>query len=291
MDFLQKEVGRIAQDSDFLFQEEILNFVLRFGTPFSYFKRDYLFKAGTWRDVDVAPVGRVGRGAVVIVGHSDYEMTTRDVALLAALSLPRAIFASNLTAGPVVRKIAGADFLPLGLSNPTHESTKHEIFGDWTLVRDVALEEAPTYAADRARLYANFDPRTAPRHRTEVAALCDELEHVEVGIMEVSKTGRLAYLRAMRDAGLVVCPRGNGPDTHRFYEALYVGALPVVLKSSYAATIARRFRLPHVALARWSELKDLPTLRMRAADLRSRPCSLQWLRRTAWLQLLKGFDT
>ena len=290
MDYVQKEVVRIAQDSDFLFQEAILDFVLRRGRPFSYFKKDYLFKAGKWRDVDVSPLGLVDFRAVVIVGHSDYEMTERDVLRLAAVALPRAIFASNLTVSPAVRKILGADYLPLGLSNPTRESAKHEIFGDWSLVRDVALEAGPP-SADRARLYANFDRRTAPEHRLEVAAVCEDLDHVEVGPMEVSKSGRLAYLRAMRDAGLVVCPRGNGPDTHRFYEALYVGALPVVLKSSYAAQMASHLGLPHLAVKKWSELSDLVGLRLQAATLRSRPCSLQWITKSAWLERLENIVT
>lgn len=78
MDYVQKEVVRIAQDSDFLFQEAILDFVLLRGRPFSYFKKDHLFKAGKWRDVDVSPLGLVDFRAVVIVGHSDFEMTERD---------------------------------------------------------------------------------------------------------------------------------------------------------------------------------------------------------------------
>jgi hypothetical protein len=291
VDFLQKEAVRLAQDSDFFFQEAILDFVARRGRPFSYFKKDYLFSDGTWRGAHVAPVSPSDFRAVVVIGHSDYELATSDALRLAAAALPRAIFASNLTVSPLVRKVFGADYLPLGLSNPTRESPKHEIFGDWSLVRDVALEAVAPQPPERARLYANFDPRTAPKHRQQVAAVCEELDHVEVGTIEVSKSGRLAYLRAMRDAGLVVCPRGNGPDTHRFYEALYVGAIPVVLKSSYAAQMASRLRLPHLTVAKWSALNDLAALRLRAARLRSQPCSLQWIRKSAWLERLENLVT
>ena len=283
MDSLQKEAVQVANRSDYFFQEAILESVAGSGYPLEYHKRDFLFKPGKWRDVDVAPAHWSGRRAVIVVGHSDYELTAKDAVRLAALALPRAIFASNLTAGPLVRKILCADYLPLGLSNPTLETARHEIFGDWSLVRDVALEGALSPRPHEARVYANFDSRTAPEHRDQLAGICRELDHIDIGTIEVSQAGRLAYLREMRDAGLVLCPRGNGPDTHRFYEALYVGALPVVLSSSYAAKIANRFRLPHLALATWSELYDLENLRLRAATVRSERCSLEWITKSAWL--------
>lgn len=38
--------------------------------------------------------------------------------------------------------------------------------------------------------------------------------------------------KMMRKSKLVACPRGNGIDTHRFWESLYLGALPVLLKKN-----------------------------------------------------------
>lgn len=35
----------------------------------------------------------------------------------------------------------------------------------------------------------------------------------------------------------VACPRGNGTDTHRFWETLYRGSIPVVKKSSWSQSI------------------------------------------------------
>ena len=39
------------------------------------------------------------------------------------------------------------------------------------------------------------------------------------------------YYRRLESAHFVPCPEGTGMDTHRFYEALYCGATPVVLRS------------------------------------------------------------
>lgn len=36
-----------------------------------------------------------------------------------------------------------------------------------------------------------------------------------------------------------VCPEGNGPDTHRLWEALYLGVIPIVVQSSFTETLKK----------------------------------------------------
>lgn len=286
VDNVVAEATAIAINSDFLYQDAILSFAAAHAQTVRYYKRDFLFRPGTWRNIHVAPADSRGSGAVHAIGHSDFETSGWDLLRLLAICRPREVLASNLSAGAFVRRFCAADFFPLGLTNPTLESSKHEVFGDWSLVRQAALEPVRENYADGNRIYANFDRRTAPSHRNELAGLCEKLDHVEFGDMEVSKNGRLRYLRSMRDAGMVVCPQGNGLDTHRFYEALYVGAIPVVLGSSYSAIIASRFGLPHLTLRRWSDLADYRTLRRRASALRRETWDLRWITKSAWLAKL-----
>jgi hypothetical protein len=49
------------------------------------------------------------------------------------------------------------------------------------------------------------------------------------------------------------CPRGNGIDTHRFWECQYLGVVPVVERSTHTEMWAKR-GLPMVLLDDWSEL-------------------------------------
>ena len=48
----------------------------------------------------------------------------------------------------------------------------------------------------------------------------------------------------------IACPRGNGTDTHRFWETLYRGSIPVVKKSAWSESIAR-LQIPIIQLNRW----------------------------------------
>lgn len=48
----------------------------------------------------------------------------------------------------------------------------------------------------------------------------------------------------------VACPRGNGLDTHRFWETLYRGSVPVVKDSAHSSNL-RRYQVPHVSIREW----------------------------------------
>jgi len=48
----------------------------------------------------------------------------------------------------------------------------------------------------------------------------------------------------------VVCPPGNGVDTHRLWEALYLGCIPITLKHR----IYRDYNLPIIQLNSWEEI-------------------------------------
>ena len=48
-------------------------------------------------------------------------------------------------------------------------------------------------------------------------------------------SGRVSYdiyLSHLENSKYVLCPRGNGLDTHRFYETVLMGAIPVVENST-----------------------------------------------------------
>jgi len=46
-----------------------------------------------------------------------------------------------------------------------------------------------------------------------------------------------AYSNLVREHKYVICPRGNGLDTHRFWEALYRGAIPIVKTSKWSESL------------------------------------------------------
>jgi hypothetical protein len=59
-----------------------------------------------------------------------------------------------------------------------------------------------------------------------------------------------AYLEHVRSSYFAICPNGNGIDSHRVWEALYLGTVPVVTRS---VLTEQHPELPMVVLDDWSQ--------------------------------------
>jgi len=60
-------------------------------------------------------------------------------------------------------------------------------------------------------------------------------------------------LLRMKDYEFCICPEGNGVDFHRFWEALYLKCIPIVVKSPFIETL-KRYNIPLVVLDKWDDL-------------------------------------
>ena len=52
-----------------------------------------------------------------------------------------------------------------------------------------------------------------------------------------------------------ICPDGNGADTHRLWEALYVKTVPILLRNKFTENLQNTTKLPMILLNSWSDLK------------------------------------
>lgn len=132
--------------------------------------------------------------------------------------------------------------LPLGLGREGCPSTL-----DW---KDIEAAAASAPPRDKL-LYANFGTASNPAVREPLQAWLDEPEQSWITRESHAASGKMAYLRNLLSHNYVVCPPGNGEDTHRMWEALYCGAIPVVRESP----AMREFKgLPVLFIRRFEEV-------------------------------------
>lgn len=62
-----------------------------------------------------------------------------------------------------------------------------------------------------------------------------------------------SYRKLLTNSKFVVSPPGNGDDCHRTWEAVYLGAVPIVLSSHWPFA---DYALPVMVVDSWSEVKD-----------------------------------
>lgn len=183
--------------------------------PNHYYKTDvfYTDTQFVWRNKVMRRPNR--RLKLLISGHSDYPIKDEHVCLYS----PSIWFTINKqTANPNV--IA----LPLGITNYTNESPLHQIYGNPHCIIQVRNEDIPY----KNLVYMNFNVSTYPQERQRVYDLFCNKKWVSIGKIVNTLEGRTNFLRDIKAHAFTLCPRGNGIDTHRLWETLYMGSIPIV---------------------------------------------------------------
>lgn len=134
--------------------------------------------------------------------------------------------------------------LPIGIENAWIG-----VNGVWPLFHDcVPASRASRLAAPRARqVLIAFNDQTCPEVRgpARAAFLASGLDVDAPAFMSPT-----TYHERLRNSLFVPSPRGNGIDCHRTWEAIYAGAVPVVLRRDWAF---EHLALPVLVVDTWAE--------------------------------------
>ncbi len=102
-------------------------------------------------------------------------------------------------------------------------------------------------------VYLNHNISTNPSKRAEPYLALDGKSFV-TSMHGVNGIGFGEYLYDLCRHKFVICPEGNGVDTHRFWEAQYVGAIPIVKISVIAERLYTYF--PCMVVDNWGEITE-----------------------------------
>ena len=178
----------------------------------------------------IAP--RLNQPFILVSHNSDDAVTIEDLDLL---NHPKLLtwFAQN---GEFSHSKLRA--LPIGLAN-----------NQWGAERLVgAFKAAQTYRKTKC-IYVNFSASTHPGRGAIFDAIADVPGVTQPGAVPYDQ-----YITGMAEHQFCLCPRGNGIDTHRFWEAQYVDCIPILLKQDWTQAYSN---LPVLLLDTWSNLKSI----------------------------------
>lgn len=97
-------------------------------------------------------------------------------------------------------------------------------------------------------IYFNFKKATNPRAREQCYnVLKDKIEFLE----DVNPKDNIERLSSYK---YCICPEGNGMDTHRFWEALWVNTIPICITSIFSKQIKEYYNIPCILLDKWEDL-------------------------------------
>lgn len=205
-----------------------------------------------WVEEEFRIIEKVPNDVVLIVGNSDFVYD--DDLLERTPSNVKVVFAQNgiSTSSRVVT-------IPIGLDNVNHSHRgPHHGWGWGEKSQLVALshltkeelDSAPTkFIYSNFRLYTNRDIRVPIQG---IVKSLDFITHEESNPPGIDAT--ILFQRRILEHRAVICPEGSGPDTHRFYETLYLNRIPITFSSIMYKKVHHLF--PVVLIEDLELLKD-----------------------------------
>lgn len=136
--------------------------------------------------------------------------------------------------------------IPIGLEN--------DIWFPWLRKKEKMLAKLQEPRNYQNLVYMNHNISTNPLKRTKPYEVLKDKSWVTTD-MGVNDNRFDEYLNSVYNHKFVVCPEGNGIDTHRIWECLYMGTIPITEDN-----------------INMSFYRDLPTLSVRDWDELNAPC-------------------
>jgi hypothetical protein len=168
-------------------------------------------------------IKRLPYNVILITGNSDYSLT--DILINQA---PRNIlrwYAQNALCNN--KKVIA---LPLGITNgidchrdghgvcyPSLHQNVTKYLNKYTTSKSIATKY----------IYSNFNTKTNEKYREKIKSFCVESSFIEWHEPNLSLD---LFYKSISQYKMVVCPIGNGCDTHRLWEVLYLNRVPIVIK-------------------------------------------------------------
>lgn len=218
-----------------------------------------------WRGVLYTPTTEFKNRRVC--GHSDFSITDNIVDTYPTGSW-----------WGVNAESARAHGLPLGITNNTDETEFHRVFGNVDIMVEVAKEPKCL----KNLVYANFAVHNHPS-RGPLMEFAKKQSWITVGDIDTSMEGRRAFLREVRNHKFVLCPPGGGVDTHRLWETLYMGSIPIVKRDPVHAEWTD---LPILFVDSWDEVTP-ERLTAEAARIEAATWNMEKLKIGYWIQKIR----
>tara|TARA_R110000868_G_scaffold5669_3_gene33485 strand:+ start:2815 stop:3597 length:783 start_codon:yes stop_codon:yes gene_type:complete len=245
--------------SDIITTDKYLSFCVK--NNLMYIKTDYFYiGAFNWRG-KMHPGKEIGESCVI--GHSDYPVTSNISDKFKYVFCVNKDSESSNTFG-----------IPLGITNDTDESPVHRIIGNTDVIIDIINRNV---TIDNLA-YMNFNIGTFPTERQSIYNMFYNKDWIKIDKLEVTQAGYQNYLMGIKSCKFVICPRGNGIDTHRLWEALYMGSIPIV---KYENAHQLFTDLPILFISDWSIITE-EYLNVKYKEIKNKQYNINKLKISYW---------
>jgi len=204
---------------------------------------------------------------VILCGNSDFDFKELPTNIPSSV---RQLFLQNsyISEHPLVTT------LPIGIENfrwGVNGNPKHLAVGGGWLMRKNEILMGPFGLTHPIRVKIKND-------------FLDPIESVRLIRNRLTPSD---YAKLANNARYIAAVRGNGVDTHRHWETLYRGGIPLILRDAWSAGI-REFRFPFLEVGSWAAQELKPITKMKD-DLSFDPFEIPPLWWPYWKELIASY--
>ncbi len=102
------------------------------------------------------------------------------------------------------------------------------------------------------KILASYNSATNPKVRNNLDKIISELKFINNRKFD----NNFEYLMSLKKHNFVLCPEGNGIDTHRIWEALLTETIPILKKTDFSLNFYN-LGIPILLFEDWLELKEI----------------------------------
>jgi hypothetical protein len=171
---------------------------------------------------ELKEISKKNYDVVLITGNSDYSITEE----LAELAPP------NIKSWYCQNALAQKNIIvpmPIGIENKLEcERSGHGIgYKSRVQEKEDILNSLSFIKETNKFIYCNYNIETNPHYRGRLFSKIKNIKHIH---WEEPKLSLSSVFKKFSEYKMVLSPIGNGVDTHRLWEVLYCGSIPLTIK-------------------------------------------------------------
>ena len=184
-------------------------------------KKNIFFCKTDFLLADFDYISKLNNQIILISGNSDYPITDEIVN-----SAPKNIvkwFAQNALGNNNI-----LEPIPIGIENKVESYRKgHGVcYYDRVSIKEKLLSRNINQTPTK-NIYCNFNVNTNISHRGYIKTFCEHIDYIDVDNCNLSLD---SFFNKLLEYKMVLCPAGNGVDTHRLWETLYSKRVTITVK-------------------------------------------------------------
>lgn len=206
-------------------------------------------------------INNLDNEVILITGNSDYPITD-DLVNIAPKNIKKWFAQNCLSSNKIMEPI------PIGIENKNESFRPGHGIGYYDRVdeKEKLLSRNLIFQPSK-KYYSNFNVNTNPAYRTNIKNICENSNHID---WEESNLSLSEFFDKILEYEAIICPIGNGIDTHRLWEVLYSNRIPITIRVDNFKIYDLYEKLPIVILDNEKQLYNEEVLNIKLNEVKNK---------------------